>query len=131
MTRALALVLGAAVLAGCGSTPPPRSDLSAGAAALLQKDTAAMTAAARAGDGSAVQTALATLRRDVAAQRASGGLSAARADRVLAAAAQVAADVPAPVPSPTLSPTPPADGNGKGKDKHPKGDNGGNGGNGD
>ena len=121
MTRPLALVLGAVVLTACGSAPA-RSDLSAAAASLLQKDTATMTAAARAGDGSAVQAALVTLRRDVAAQRTSGGLSAARADRVLAAAAQVAADVPAPVASPAPAPTPP--GNGYGKDKHGNGGGG-------
>ena len=100
---ALALLVGAVLLSGCGGGGgSAHSDLSAAAATLLQKDTAALAVAARAGNGSAVQAALATLRRDVTAQRAQDGLSAARAAQVLAAAAQVAVDVP--LPSPSASP---------------------------
>lgn len=120
MRRALALLVGTVLLSGCGGGSP-HSDLSAAAATLLQKDTAALAVAARAGNGSAVQAALATLRRDVTAQRAQDGLSAARAERVLAAAGQVALDVPvpartaAPVPAATLTPTSTSTGPGKGR----------------
>jgi hypothetical protein len=124
----LVVLLGGTLLVGCGSSPS--SDLSASAATVLQKDAAALAAAATSGNGSAVQAAVATLRADVGAQRAHNGLSAARAARVLAAAAKVAADVPAPVPTPVVTPvTPkseaPAPGKAK-KRKHYQQDQGGN-----
>lgn len=108
MRRVLAAALCAgAVLSGCGG---PGSGLSASAATVLQKDAAALAAAARAHDGVRVQAALAVLRRDVAAQRAKQALSAERADRVLGAAVLVAADVPAPVVTakPEVTTPPPA-----------------------
>ena len=95
-------VLGSALLAGCGNGTS--SDLSGAAASLLQRDADALATAARLGDGTAVQAALATLRRDVAAQQAGGGLSAARAQRVLAAGTAVATDVPAPKPTVSARP---------------------------
>lgn len=101
----LGVLLSGVLLVGCGASPS--TDLSASAATVLQKDAAALAAAARAGNGSAVRAAVAQLRTDVAAQRAHDGLSAARAARVLAAAAQIAADVPVPVPAvkPAVTPT--------------------------
>lgn len=108
------LVLLAAVLTGCGGSSS--SDLSAAAESILQRDADTLASAARARDGVAVQAALVALRRDVAAQQQSGGVSAARAQLVLAAAATLARDVPppAPRPSPTPSPTPESD-----KDEEP------------
>lgn len=97
-----AVLLGTA-LSGCGGSS---SDLTSSAATVLQRDAAALKAAALAHDGARVQAALAVLRRDVAAQRAEQGLSADRADRVLAAAALVAGDVPPPAPVTTPSPVP-------------------------
>lgn len=92
-------------LAGCAGSSA-RSDLSASAASVLQRDAAVLAAAARAHDGLRVQAAVAALRRDVEAQRARQGLSAERADRVLSAAALVAADVPPPAPTPAPTPVP-------------------------
>ena len=101
MRRPLALVVGAVVLAGCGS--------SSSGDPLLRSDVAGAVAAARAGDGPLLQRALAQLRKDVAAEQASGAIDADRARRVLAAAAALASDVPgatvvAVKPSPTPSP---------------------------
>jgi hypothetical protein len=100
----LALPVALVLVAGCGSG----TDLSASAEALLKKDAAAVAAAARSGDGAAVQAAVAKLKADLAAQVDSGGVSAQRADRVLAAAARVASDVPAPkvTPTPTRTASP-------------------------
>lgn len=97
-TLAVAAALGAA---GCGST----ESLSASAAGVLQKDAATLAAAARAGDRTKADLALATLRGDVAEQRAAGQLSAARAGEILDAATRVAADAPmtSPTPAPTSS----------------------------
>ncbi|MCW2599211.1 MAG: hypothetical protein JWM02_1040 [Frankiales bacterium] len=104
MRRTFVLLLGAGLLAGCGGSPS--TDLSTSAASALQKDTASLAAAARSGNGAAVQAAVVALRAEVAAQRTRNGLSSARAQRVLAAADRVAADVPVPTPTPTVSPTP-------------------------
>lgn len=97
------VLLVALLLAGCGATS---TDLSSSRASVLQDDVAAMSAAARNGDGAGVAAAYARLRRDVAAGKADGSISPTRAAQVLTAAAAVAADVPAPVPVVTPSPTP-------------------------
>ncbi|GAC1441881.1 MAG: hypothetical protein NVSMB55_10890 [Mycobacteriales bacterium] len=103
---ACAVLIGALALAGCGSG----TDLSSSAAAGLQRDTAAVSAAARAGDAARTSTALASLRADVGRGRAAGELSPARAGRILDAAARVALDVVATHPAPPARPqvAPPA-----------------------
>ena len=106
-------------LAGCGSATPSAKDLSPAAASLLQKDAAALAAAARSGDRTGALAALDVLKRDVAAQQSTQGLSAERATRVLSAAAVVVGDLPAPTVAPTVSVSaPPANGkHGKGEHK--------------
>ncbi|BEP14114.1 hypothetical protein acdb102_24250 [Acidothermaceae bacterium B102] len=100
VTAALTCVMLGAT--ACGATP----SLSATAAPVLQKDAAALSTAARAGDRTAIAAALAALRADVAHQRAAGHLSAARSIQILAAGDRVAADAPAPSPPSSSSPTP-------------------------
>ena len=123
MRRLLAVGLGAALLAGCGS--------GGGGNTVLQRDASALADAARAGDAVAVQAALTQLRQDVAAEQTSGAVTAARGHQILAAAEVVAADVPLPKPlvtvSPTTSPRPRVattrrKGEGKGKGKGDGGD---------
>lgn len=122
MRRHLAAVLAAVLLAGCGGT----TDLTSSAASVLKRDADVLTAAARAGDGTGVQAALAVLRRDVAAQQKSGELTSARAQRVLTAAMTLARDVPAPVPTvsptPEVTATPDSGGHGRGKKKNDEDD---------
>lgn len=93
--RALVAVAVGLVVAGCGRN----EDLSAPAAPVLQRDVAAVAAAARAGEPVALNAALARLRTDVAQRRSAGQLSAARATRILDAAARVALDVTAVRPA--------------------------------
>ncbi|GAC1445760.1 MAG: hypothetical protein NVSMB55_28410 [Mycobacteriales bacterium] len=92
----------ALTVVGCGSG----ADLSAPAAAVLQRDTAAVAAAARVGDLPRTSAALTRLRADVAQRRAHGEMSPERARRLLDAAARVALDVVAAHPSPPPSPAP-------------------------
>ena len=116
----LAVFLVGAV-AGCGSSTPSAKDLSPAAASLLQKDAAALAAAARSGDRTGALAALAVLKRDVAAQQNTQGLSAERATRVLSAAAVVVGDLPAPAqtvaPTAPVSAPPASGGHGKGEHK--------------
>lgn len=114
----MAVLLGGA-LAGCGSSTPSTKDLSPAAASVLQKDSAALATAARSGNRTGVLAALAVLKRDVAAQQSTHGLSVDRATRVLSAAAMVAGDVPAPAqtvaPVVSVSSPPATAKHGKGK----------------
>lgn len=104
MKRLIGAAAVSVLLAGCGGAAP--ADLSSSAAAVLQRDADAIARAARSGNGTAVQAALAVLRRDVAAQQKSGDVSAARAQRVLAAGAVLATDVPVPKPAPVVTRAP-------------------------
>lgn len=112
--RALvAVAAGGLLVAGCGRN----EDLSAAAASVLQRDVAAVAAAARAGEPVALNAALARLRTDVAQRRSAGQLSAARATRILDAAARVALDVTAvrpATPAPSRKSDGHSDGNGNG-----------------
>jgi hypothetical protein len=103
MRRFAALtVVTLALVSGCGGSST--TDLSASAEALLKKDAAAVAAAARAADGTAVRTAVTRLRTDVAAQTRSGDVSSERAGQILAAATAVLGDVPVPVATPRPTP---------------------------
>ena len=122
-----------AVLIGLVSCGGGHTDLSDTAARVLQHDVDVVTAAATAGDVGRVQRALQQLRGDVAQQQHHGGLSAARAARILAAGTRVGFDVSGP-PSPGLTrpatpPTAPAaghrTGNGGGRDSGARGGVGG------
>ena len=128
-----------AVLIGLVSCGGDHSDLSDAAARVLQHDVDGITAAATAGDAGRVQLALRQLRGDVARQQQHGGLSAARAARILAAGTRVGFDVSRrPSPGPTRPATPPTapaakhrNGNGGGHDSGAGGgDGGGDGGDG-
>ncbi len=122
--RVLLAVALVGALAGCGSSTPSAKDLSPAAASLLQKDAAALAAAARSGNRTGALAALAVLKRDVAAQQSTHGLSADRATRVLSAAVVVVGDLPAPTVAPAVPVSaPPASGK-HGKGEHKSEDNG-------
>lgn len=117
----LAAGCAALLLGGCGSSG---GDLDSSAAALLQRDVAAVETAARRGDRTATERALAVLSRHVQERRAAGEISAERASRVMAAASAVGRSVPAARPSPAVKspsatprPTGGTDGRGGGKKK--------------
>lgn len=118
------VLIWAAVLLGLVACGDGHSDLTDAATRVLQHDVDGVTAAATAGDVGRVQQALQQLRRDVARQQHDGGLSAARAARILAASTRVGSDVsrpPSPGPTPTAPPpTAPAtelnNGDGGGRD---------------
>lgn len=116
MTRAgaLGLVLGAALLAGCGGGGAALSD---SASSRLAADVARLRTAATSGTSAQVASAADALRSDVASLKAGGGLSAERAAAVLDQLARVLADTAArPLPTPT--PTPPAAPSPSGGDHH-------------
>lgn len=122
--RALAVAgLAGVALAACGS----QSDLSAAAGQVLQRDAAAVAAAARTGNAGLVNAALTRLRTDVAQRRAAGQLSAARATRILDAGARVALDVVTVHKSPTrpVAPVQPLPAKQKSKDGGGDGGDGG------
>jgi hypothetical protein len=103
----LALVLGVALLAGCGD----QAALTAQASARLTADVTRLRTAATSGTSAQVASAADALRSDVAAQKAAGDLSADRAAEVLDQLARVLADTaarPAPTaaPAPTRAPSP-------------------------
>jgi hypothetical protein len=111
----LGLLLGAALLVGCGNDPP----VSAAAGAVLTSDVARLKAAATSGTSAEVAQAAERLRADVEAQRVRGDLSSARAAAVLDQLARVLADTaarPTPTPTPTKESTPAAPR--AGHDKH-------------
>lgn len=99
--RPIGLLVGMLLLAGCGGSHPA---LSSSAASVLQKDADALAAAARSGNRAALKAAYDALQADLARQRSSGGVTAARADSVLAAAQRVLADGQAAAPVVTPSP---------------------------
>lgn len=126
LARAAPCLVAAFVVTGCGEQEQP--EISPQAAQVLAADVDAVTAAARAGDATALQEALKTLRAHVDAQQESGDLSSDRAARILAAGARVALDVGAPAPEVVVSPVPvpaPAGGSqdkGKGREKDEDGE---------
>jgi hypothetical protein len=134
--RALAAAVSAgAIVAGCSSAGPGPS---ADPQATLRTDVLSLTRAAAAHDWPAADAALAQLRTDLSAARASGALGAARdrtlRTRISAVAADLAAKTasnttsappssthstrsPAPKPTPKPAPTPPSEKK-HGHDKH-------------
>jgi hypothetical protein len=101
-SRAVALVLGSVLLAGCGQ----EAALTAGASSRLSSDVARLRTAAVSGTSAQVASAADALRSDVADLRARGDLSAERAAAVLDQLARVLADTAArPAPTPTATPT--------------------------
>ena len=93
-----------AVLSSCASQPLP--SLTASASQKLSADVANVETATRSGNTDAVRAALAALRTDVAKLQDSGGVTAARAAEILAAANRIAADTGAnvsPAPSPATT----------------------------
>lgn len=117
---ALALVLGVALLAGCGQ----QAALTANASSRLAGDVARLRTAAVSGTSAQVASAADALRSDVADLRARGDLSAERAAVVLDQLARVLADTaarPAPAPTPTRAPSPSSGehhGKKKGREEH-------------
>lgn len=92
-----------AVLSSCASQPLP--SLTASASQKLSADVANVETAARSGNTDAVRAALAALRTDVAKLQDSGGVTAARAAEIVAAANRIATDTGAnvsPAPAPTV-----------------------------
>lgn len=126
--RVLLAVAATGSAAACGSSQA--SDLSVTAAHVLEGDVAAVTVAATARDPAHLATAMTRLRADVLAQQRSGGLTPARAARILAAGARVAQDVGSPpLPEVTHAPTSTPHGTHGGQgDGHGEGDRGGGGG---
>jgi hypothetical protein len=118
MTRARIVLTAAAMVlaatAGCGTATPPgeavpglRTQLSRVDAALADREYAQ------------ARRALDALTRETAAARDTGLLSAEQANRILAAAARLAADLPAqaPVPHPTVTVKVPQQGGEKGQER--------------
>ena len=99
------LAVWGAALIGVVSCGGGHRDLTDAAARVLQHDVNGITAAATAGDAGRVQLALQQLWADVAREQQHGGLSPARAARILAAGTRVGFDVSGP---PSAGPTPPA-----------------------
>jgi hypothetical protein len=89
-SAAVAVVVGVALLAGCGRAAP---DLGARAAGRLQADVLAVSQASAAGDLVGARARLTTLTDDVAAARTAGQLSAQRKRAIDASVVLVAADL--------------------------------------
>jgi len=111
---AAGVVLGLGVLAGCGQHTTAGQAAPEVKAALSQVENAVA-----AHQYPAARRALSALTQHTLAARQSGTLSAEQADRLLAAAARVKADLPAATPAPSTGET--DSGQGKG-DEHNKDD---------
>jgi hypothetical protein len=99
--RPLTVLLAAALLAGCGGARPA---VTAAAASQLAAPIDALRRAAIADDPAGASAALAGLRVEVVRLRSAGQISAERAARVLADAADVEAQL-ASLPAPTTTTT--------------------------
>lgn len=102
MRRLAPLLVAVALLAGCGGGTP------AAPPAALTQALARVDAALGAHDWGRARTALDELVRRTVLAREAGEVSAEEADRILAAAARLAAGVPSPSPAPTATRTPSA-----------------------
>lgn len=104
MTRLL-VAAGLAFAVACGSAP-----ISTQASSELQAEIEGIRAAADAGDLGGAQARVAEFRTRVEALRAEGAITPERADTILAALADVEANlvlIPTPTPPPRPDPTPP------------------------
>lgn len=104
---AVALALGASLVAGCGSSGAPATDPLSG----LRADVRAIATAAAAKQYRQAASALTKLQADIAAAKATGEVSPAKLAAIEAAIAPVAADLagqlrPTPTPTPTHTTTP-------------------------
>ena len=99
-----ASIAAALVLTACGGTGSVAS-LRPDVSGQLQSDVMTLTQAAAGKNWTAARTAVAALRADLAAFRASGAITDARAQQIEATIARVAAELPA-IPAATRTPTP-------------------------
>lgn len=118
----LLAALVASTLCACRGAGP--QDLTAGAARVLQADTARVAVAARAHDAARLGPALQQLRSDVLTEQRKHLLGGARAERILDAASLIAQDASAPANAAKTAPTIEIDGNGGSSDREDEGDEG-------
>lgn len=100
------VLLLALTLAGCGQGGPA---VTASASAILSADVQRLQAAARSGSAAQIARAGDQLRADLAAQRATGQISRARATAVLDQLSRVLADAAATLPTAASTATPPSE----------------------